>query len=73
MAAYEPFTKIETGKDGSEIAVCRFSGTSECRSIHTSNGCNGCPILRAAFQMLHTFEQIYLSDDKEENEYSNCN
>lgn len=66
MVAYEPLTKIETDKDGNEIAVCRFAGTSECRSIHTPNGCNGCPVFKAVFQMLHTFEQIYLSNDKEE-------
>lgn len=34
MVAYEPLTKIETDKDGNEMAVCRFAGTSECRPIH---------------------------------------
>lgn len=64
--AYEPLTKIETDENGKQRAVCRFAGTSECRSIHTPNGCCGCPVLQAAFQMLNTFEQIYLSEDKDE-------
>lgn len=68
MAAYEPFTKIETDKDGNEIAVCRFAGTSECRSIHTPNGCCGCPVLSAALKMLNTFEQIYMSADTDKEE-----
>lgn len=68
MVAYEykPLTKIETDKDGNEVAVCRFAGTAECRSIHNAYGCKNCPVLKAIFQTLHTFEQIYLSDDKED-------
>lgn len=63
---YEPLTKIETDENGKKIAVCRFSGTPECRAIHTPNGCCGCPVLRAVFQMLNTFEQVYLNRDEEE-------
>jgi hypothetical protein len=64
--SYKPLTKAITDERGRETAVCILYGTEQCRKIHTSKGCEGCPVFEAILTQLRTFEEIYLGTEKED-------
>ena len=64
--SYEPLTKIVIDDNGNQMAACRLYGTNECL-IHKPNGCTNCPMLKAIFTQLNTFEKIYMEGEDDAN------
>lgn len=62
---YVPITKKVIDEKNNEHVKCAFEGTSKCQ-IHNESGCTNCPVFKAILTHLNAFENIYLSDDDEE-------
>lgn len=66
---YIPLTKKELSEEGSDNIACSFSGTVICRAIHNLAECNGdCPVFKGILAQLHSFEAIYMEENKNGDE-----